>query len=756
MFSKKDFRSVAQETPNSLNKLGLRTKLLLSLTLVTAGLSCTSLLAVRSSGENHARQELVTGAHSSLMAFEVLLHQKQRALAQKADLLATQAGMEGDGNDPDGTGPGADAQPNSADPLESDGSDLVAVADTPDKIVVLHSREANFPASDAQRMLKRSLANGSTADWWYVGGSLYQVALQRIGNGPGTVIVGREIDYRAVHDMGRISNSEIVFSYGRNVVASTFRPIEEEEAGQALESASSPGRIQVGDEKFFADSLPLNSGSGPVARLGILKSYSEETAFLTELNHLLLALGFVAIMVGAGLAFVISDTFTRPLAELLRGFRALERGDYAYPLRARGGDEVAHATRAFDRMRKALEENEAQKEQLEGQLRQSQKMEALGRLAGGVAHDFNNLLTVIKGHSELIADHVTTGNAVLTSGEEIRKAADRAAALTRQMLAFSRKQALQPKVLNLNVLVDDISKLLKRLMPEDIEVMFRADPSLGHVRADAGQLEQVLMNLTVNARDAMPRGGKLTIETENVTVTPEFARARPPIEPGDYVKLAVIDSGTGMGAQTKAHIFEPFFTTKDPGKGTGLGLSTVYGVVKQTGGFIWVDTELGVGTRFEVYLPRVNDMVESDVVRQSRPVSKVAVQTVLLVEDEPAVRDVACQFLVAAGYRVLAAEDGERAMQIAAGEAAIEVLVTDIVMPRMRGPELARQLLRWKPELKVVYMSGYLEPGDADGDFQKDAFFLNKPFSREMLVNQVGEALRKLVSVREPVHTISS
>jgi signal transduction histidine kinase len=746
---------VAPETINSLSKLGLRTKLLLSLILVTAGLTCATLFAVRSSGENHARQELVTGTHTSLMTFDALLHQKQRALARKADLLATQAAMEGDGNEPDGGEP--DAQlPNSADALESDGSDLLAVADTPDKIVVLHSNDTIFATAEAQAMLKRSLLNGATADWWYVGGSLYQVALRRIGNGPGTVIVGREIDYRAVHDMGRISDSEVAFTYDHKIVASTFGPIEEEEAGQALESASSPGPIQIGDGKFYADSAELNGGPGPVARLTVLKSYGEETAFLTELNHLLLALGVVAVIAGSGLVFVISDTFTRPLAELLRGFRALERGDYAYPLDARGGDEVAHATRAFDRMRKALEENEVQKQQLEDQLRQSQKMEALGRLAGGVAHDFNNLLTVIKGHSELIVDRITPGDPVLASGQQIRKAADRAAALTRQMLAFSRKQALQPKVLNVNVLVEDIGKLLKRLMPDDIEVAFRADSSLGRVKADAGQLEQVLMNLTVNARDAMPRGGKLTIETENVTVTPEFARARPPIEPGDYVKLAVTDTGTGMDAETKAHIFEPFFTTKDPGKGTGLGLATVYGVVKQTGGFLWVDTELGVGSKFEVYLPRVNDPIESDVVGRNPSGNQATVQTVLLVEDEPAVRDVACQFLLAAGYRVLAAEDAEKAIQIAERDAAIDVLVTDIVMPRMRGPELARQLLCRKPRLKVVYMSGYIEPGDADGDFLKDAFFLNKPFSREMLLNQIGEALDNRGSIREPLQTASS
>ena len=748
--------------PNLLSNLRLRTKFLLSLSLVTVALSCATLFAVRSSGENHARQQLVAGTHTSLLTFDVLFRQKQSALERKADLLATQAAMAGapagapaDVEDTDpgsaqaapadasATDPDADALSGAADPLESDGSDVVAVADTPDKVVVLHSRETNFPPAEAEQMLKRSLASGSRADWWYVGGALYQVALERIGAGPGTVIVGREIDYRAVHDLGRMSDSEVVFTFDRNVVASTFRPIEEEEAGQALQAASS-GQMHVGDEEFFADSEQLNSGAGPAVRVTVLKSFSDELAFLSEQNHLLLALGLVAVIAGIGLAFVIADTFTRPLADLLRGFRALERGDYGYPLHAHGGDEVAHATRAFDRMRKALNDNEAQRLQLEEQLRQSQKMEALGRLAGGVAHDFNNLLTVIKGHSELIVDRMPAGDPVLTSGQQIRKAADRAASLTRQMLAFSRKQALQPKVLNVNALVDDLGKLLKRLMPEDIEVVFRADSSLGNVRADAGQLEQVLMNLTVNARDAMPRGGKIIIETENVTVTPEFARARPPIEPGDYVKLAVIDTGTGMSAETKAHIFEPFFTTKDPGKGTGLGLATVYGVVKQTGGCLWVDTELGVGSKFEVYLPRVNDPVDcGDVIGRNIPVCKSAQQTVLLVEDEPGVREVASEFLSASGYRVLAAEDGEHAMQFVARESTIDVLITDMVMPRMRGPELARELLRWKPAVKVIYMSGYLEPTDADGDLVKDAFFLNKPFSRESLVTQVAEALRQ-------------
>lgn len=740
---------MAWKTPNLMRDLRLRTKLLFSLVLTTACLSCATLLVVRYSGQKHAQQDVMAGAHTSLLTFDVLLHQHQNALARKADLLATKAAMAGDGED-------VEATQSPANTLESDGSDLVAVADGSNKIVVLHSSQSSFSTTDARVMLSRSLAKGSASDWWYVSGSLYQVALHQIAHRPSTIIVGREIDYRAVHDMGRISASQVALTYDRNLVASTFRPIEEQEARKKLQHASSPGQIEIGDDQFFADSLELNGGSNPIVRLIVLKSYSDATAFLRRLNRLLLGLALLAVLAGAILVFLISDTFTRPLANLLQGFRALERGDYAYPLYAHGGDEVAHATRAFDRMRDALQKNEAQKKQLEDQLRQSQKMEALGRLAGGVAHDFNNLLTVIKGHSELITDRVGPADPVLISGQQIRKAADRAATLTRQMLAFSRRQALQPKVLNVNAIVEDIGKLVKRLIPEDIEVILRAEDSLGRVRADAGQLEQVLLNLIVNARDAMPQGGKLTIETNNVTVDKELVRTRPSVEPGNYVKLAVIDTGTGMDAETKAHMFEPFFTTKELGKGTGLGLATVYGVVKQTGGFIWVDTEVGLGSKFEIYLPRVDERLEADVVPQNSPARKAALETVLLAEDEDEVRALACEFLTSAGYRVLTAGDGERAMQIAEHDHTIDILVTDVVMPRMRGPELAKRLTRLKPGLKVVYVSGYLEPDGTDGDFLKEAFFLNKPFSREMLVNQVGEALRKRVLVKVPVQTVTS
>jgi signal transduction histidine kinase len=747
---------VASNAPKLLTELRLRSKLLISLVLTIACLSCATLLVVGYSGEKHARQEVVAGAHTSLLTFGVLLRQQQEALAQKADLLATSAAMSGEGQERDAQNQTAQARgaqnlndldtPQSGpDTLQSAGSDLVLFANASGRIVKFRATKTKLSAPDVEAMLSRSLKTSSTSDWWYVGGSLYQVALQQIGHGSATVAVGREIDYRAVRDMGRISAGQVVFTYDRNIVGSTLRPIEEQEADKKLRRAAASTEIQIGGEQFFADSMPLGAGVSPIARLTVLKSFSEATAFLTGLNHLLLGIGLLAVLAGTGFVFFISDTFTRPLADLLEGFQALERGDYSYPLNAKGGDEVAHATRAFDRMRTALHTNEAQKQNLEDQLRQSQKMEALGRLAGGVAHDFNNLLTVIKGHSEIIVERCKSGDPVLKSGEQIRKAADRAVALTRQMLAFSRKQALQPKVLDLNALVEDIGKLLNRLIPEDIELVFKSEATLGRVKADPSHIEQVLLNLTVNARDAMPRGGKLTIETQNVTVNSDFARINSSLRPGQYVKLIVSDTGIGMDSETKAHIFEPFFTTKEPGKGTGLGLATVYGVVKQTGGFIFVETELGAGTKFEIYLPRVadNEKPDSDAVQKIAFVRKAGRQTILLAEDEAEVRNVARDFLTSAGYRVLTAEDGEQALQIAEYDKSIDILVTDVVMPRMRGPELAKRLLHLRPGLKVVYVSGYIEHDKVDGDFMKGAFFLNKPFSREALVNQIGEAMRR-------------
>jgi CheY-like chemotaxis protein len=370
-------------------------------------------------------------------------------------------------------------------------------------------------------------------------------------------------------------------------------------------------------------------------------------------------------------------------------------------------------------------------------------MEAVGRLAGGVAHDFNNLLTVIKGHTDLLEMKLGTLSPAQASIAQMRKAADRATALTRQLLAFSRMQVLQPRVLDLNALIADLNKMLPMLIGEEIEYSFRPGESLARVKADPSQIEQILVNLAVNARDAMPKGGKLAIGTRNVLLDAEYARSHSPTVPGRYVLLAVTDTGCGMDEQTKAKIFEPFFTTKELGKGTGLGLSTVYGVVKQSGGYIWVDSAPNEGTRFEIFLPQSTEAVQLP--SENEPAAKYSrsVGTVLLAEDQEAVRELAGEFMRSNGYKVIEGKDGLDALEKAEQAAeTIDVLVTDVVMPRMRGTELAQRLRRAYPAVKIVYMSGYLEHNGEDG-FIADSAHLQKPFSRDSLLKKVREALRQ-------------
>jgi two-component system cell cycle sensor histidine kinase/response regulator CckA len=382
---------------------------------------------------------------------------------------------------------------------------------------------------------------------------------------------------------------------------------------------------------------------------------------------------------------------------------------------------------------------------LEQQLRQAQKMEAVGRLAGGVAHDFNNLLMVIKGHTELLLSSLAATPQASRKIEQIDRAADRAVSLTRQLLAFSRMQVLQPRVLNLNQIVVEMGKLLPRLIGEDIELVIHGQEDIGSIRADASQMEQIIMNLAVNARDAMPSGGRLLIETGNVDLDGHYNSAHPMVQPGRYVLLAVSDTGTGMDAETQAHIFEPFFTTKEQGKGTGLGLATVYGVVKQSGGWIWVYSELGKGTTFKIYLPRVDQPVE-----QTGASLKVAeiprgTETILLAEDEQDVREVAREFLESGGYVVLEAGDGKEALRLAEQHAgAIDLLVTDMVMPGMTGRELAERLQSSRSVGRVVFMSGYTEQAAAQSQLQGGSSkLLTKPFSRAVILRTVRELLSR-------------
>ena len=382
---------------------------------------------------------------------------------------------------------------------------------------------------------------------------------------------------------------------------------------------------------------------------------------------------------------------------------------------------------------------------LEQQLRQSQKMEAVGRLAGGIAHDFNNLLMVISGYSEFLLERLGAEPHLRGPAQEIASAAERASSLTRQLLAFSRKQMLAPRIVNLNDVATENIKMLTRMIGEDIDLVMVPGPNLWAVRADAGQIEQVIMNLAVNARDAMPSGGKLTIETSNVTLDEDYARVHAPLPAGDYVMIALSDTGDGMDNETQSHIFEPFFTTKGT-KGTGLGLSTVYGIIKQSGGYIWVHSEVGKGTTFKIYLPRVASTGQATA-QVAAPVEyrkvEPGTETILLVEDEANLRYLARQYLEKQGYKVIEAADGAVAMQIAvAHDKIIHLLLTDVIMPGMNGRELAQRICEIRPNVKVLYMSGYTENMIGhDGVLDDGVRLLQKPFNLRDLKSIVREVL---------------
>jgi len=380
---------------------------------------------------------------------------------------------------------------------------------------------------------------------------------------------------------------------------------------------------------------------------------------------------------------------------------------------------------------------------LEERLRQSQKMEAVGRLAGGVAHDFNNLLTVILGYSQLLADNVPSGSRMAESTAQIKSAAERAAGITRQLLAFSRKTVLSPRVLNLNDVLQNLDSLLRRLIGEDIEVFTVPATDLGSVKADPGQIEQVIMNLALNSRDAMPRGGKITLETANATLDQTYATDHQPVQPGRYIMLAVSDTGCGMSAETQSRIFEPFYTTKEVGKGTGLGLSMVYGIVKQSGGYIWVYSEPNRGTTFKIYLPRVDQPAENAAdEKRASPVQRGS-ETILLVEDDPQLRQLSSSVLAHCGYNMLVAATPEEGLDICkANHNDIRLLVTDIVMPRINGRELAEKILKICPKVRVLYISGYTSNAIVHyGVLEEGLWFLPKPFSLSALVAKVREVL---------------
>ncbi len=380
---------------------------------------------------------------------------------------------------------------------------------------------------------------------------------------------------------------------------------------------------------------------------------------------------------------------------------------------------------------------------LEEQFRQAQKMEVVGQLAGGIAHDFNNLLTVILGYSDLLAGKFEPGSMEADELAEIRTAGQRAASLTRQLLAFSRQQIVERKALDVNVLVVETEKMLRRLLGMDIELVTVLDPSVGRVLADAGQIEQLILNLSLNARDAMPRGGRLTIETASVELDETYARLHGTVEPGSYVMITISDTGVGMNSNTLAHMFEPFFTTKERGKGTGLGLATVYGIVQESGGHVWVYSEVGQGTTFKIHLPLLREAAERESGPEEEPASLSGTETILLVDDEESVRSLSRSILVSHGYSVLEAANGREALDVAARDPqTIHLLLTDLVMPEMGGSELASRLVVLRPGMRVLYMSGYTDDAVVrQGLVETGRLFLQKPFNATALALKVREAL---------------
>ena len=388
---------------------------------------------------------------------------------------------------------------------------------------------------------------------------------------------------------------------------------------------------------------------------------------------------------------------------------------------------------------------------LELQLRQAQKLEAVGRLAGGVAHDFNNMLGVIIGYGDIVQTQLPPEHPAFRNTIEMQKAARRAADLTRQLLAFSRRQILQPQVLNLNSLLDELSKMLHRMIGEDVELVFHPGQDVARVKADPGQLEQVVMNLAVNAKDAMPRGGRLLIETANVEVDEDFAHRHVPMRPGSYVLLSVTDTGSGMDASLLSRIFEPFFTTKEQAKGTGLGLSIVYGIVKQSGGYIWVDSEPNRGSSFRIYLPPTAEAETAVTSFVPRPSSIGGTETILVVEDDASLREIIRMVLTTAGYRILEAPNGAEALTLLRGtNESVHLLVTDIIMPgRVNGWELAQSAAVIKPAMRALFMTGFGGELDTFGiAIAPDVMLITKPFSSDLLLRKVRETLDVRAGVR--------
>jgi signal transduction histidine kinase len=733
-----------------MTKIRLRTKFLLSVIVISSGLMTGTLLTVRYSVQKQVRTSL---RENSILTYQSFEQQRDATFTKSAEMVADLPNLRALMKTHD-IPTISDA---SGEIWRLSGADFIVLADANCNVMALRAESKDLAEAHAERLLKDSLLKERQRGWWHGDKNLYEVWIQPIYFGSpssdnllGFVVIGHEIDEKATRLMASIAATDVVFSYGGVPVVGTLESKQFAAFGKDFQPLLMAGHyadgtreIQLGSESYILTTITLSPiGDRPVV-LSLLKSFDKASAFLGALNRLLVTLGVLAILTGSGLVLIISNTFTRRLESLVGGVRALESGDFNYPLAGRGRDEVGELTAAFEKMRITLKRNQDEQTSLEERLRQAHKMEAVGRLAGGVAHDFNNLLTIIRGHGDLLTMRGNHSKAETHSIEQIQRAADRAVAMTRQLLAFSRMQVLQPRVLDLNTIMADMGKMLPRLIGPHIRYRFVADTTPALIKADPGQIEQVIMNLAVNARDAMPDRGTLTVKILNVEIDGITASKQSPMIPGNYVMISVTDTGHGMDAETQAHIFEPFFTTKRLGKGTGLGLATVYGIVKQSSGFIWLESVPERGSEFKIYLPQATGPVMALTLETSPQPLALRHETVLIVEDETGVRELACEFLKMKGYTVLEAGDGFEALSIIGQKrATIDLVLSDIMMPRMGGIELVKRLAQVAPEMKVLLMSGYYEYSNLNSpSVPASTLLLQKPFSPASLVAKVREAL---------------
>jgi signal transduction histidine kinase/ActR/RegA family two-component response regulator len=700
---------------------------------VVSLLTAAVLVLVQAQMRSHVRQDLLSTLQAQSAVYRGVEKVRREQAQQTALLIANQPSVKALMS----TNDRATVQDASESILQTTHADVLILENASGEMLAFHSRSNDVPIAEADHLLENATGN---QDWWLAGGRLYEVSFVPIvagatgeEHGLGRLTLGYEVSPESMLAASAFGKSSFTFERQGSVILSSLPARDWQEFEASLGSPAARTQvireISIHGERYLTNFIEL-PGDHPV-RFYALQSYDQATSFLRSLDRMLITLGAAAVLVGWMIAFFVSRQITRPLERLAFSTHQLEKGDFESQIAVTGEDEVAHLTRSFEEMRKGLRQSRES-------LVRSARLEAVGRLAGGVAHDFNNLVMIIKGYSDLLLDSAT--DEARPYLEEIKQAGDRASGLTRQLLAFSRKQVLETQILDPNQSVRTMAKMLRVLIGEDVELLTNFSDKIGRVQADPGQLEQVVMNLAVNARDAMPKGGKLIIETQNCQLDAGYAATHAEVVPGDYVLIAVTDTGSGMSNEILEQIFEPFFTTKEPGKGTGLGLATVYGIVKQSRGHISVYSEVGIGTTFKIYLPAVEKSVTAVTSQQSGATSK-GQGTVLLVEDEPALRMLAGESLKRLGYHVLQAGNGLEALKVADQHAGIiDIVVTDIVMPRMGGPELVENLKLKRGRVGVIFMSGYTETAVLENaTVGSDAILLNKPFSTELLARKISE-----------------